>query len=359
MLRRILRAVLVAAVALVPAAPALAADAQIVVYNKGKILRYDPDVGAELKEIILETYDIAEGKLVKKETIEAYFFLSDDKEIITPEAITDEARQKFVIEKKSEKYFFGGMRDKAITIEEANAAAPAPTKEDAINAIESKVKRIAKEVVKIDPKDPKSAAKRKRIITAEFTESLKTFGEQELTDVTGFVVNDPKLSENEKFYVLRSFGFTFFDIKDYRKAVFFYEKCIEISPDSGTAYYQKAVAHERGGEPDQAIRSYVKALAIRPRDNITRLFLKFLGATSSTERLDGGKIGELKAKVGEIDGALKKKDQKGATDIAHALEETVEGWYGGGAPERPKPAPGGGGGATAPPGGDDPFLPGE
>ena len=69
------------------AAPAArAGDTQIVVYNKGKTLRYDPDVGAELKEVFLETYDCSTGKLAKKETIEAYFHLSDDKEIITPDA---------------------------------------------------------------------------------------------------------------------------------------------------------------------------------------------------------------------------------------------------------------------------------
>src|SRR4051794_38850331 len=86
------------------AAPAArAAETQIVVYNKGKTLRYDPDVGAELKEVFLETYDCKTGKLAKKETIEAYFHLSDDKEIITPDTICDDCRKKFLIEKKGEK----------------------------------------------------------------------------------------------------------------------------------------------------------------------------------------------------------------------------------------------------------------
>src|SRR3954471_18581293 len=122
MLARRLFAAAVLVLALI--APALAADTQIVVYNKGKTLRYDSDVGAELKEVFLETYDCATGKLAKKETIEAYFHLSDDKEIITPDAICDKCRTRFVVEKKADKYYFGGIRDKAATIEEANKAAP-------------------------------------------------------------------------------------------------------------------------------------------------------------------------------------------------------------------------------------------
>jgi len=350
-MRTLLRTLAILLVSLVTALPALAAETQIVVYNKGKTLRYDPDVGAELKEIVLETYDIEQGKLVKKETIEAYFFLSEDKEIITPEAITDEARKKFVIEKKDDKYIFGGVRDAAITLEEANAAAPAPTMQDAVHALEGKVKRISAEVVKIDPNKKGSSTQRSRIINAAFTTALENFGETELTDVAGFVLLDEKLNQNQKYYVLRSFGFTFFEKKDYKKSVFFYEKCCELDDTNYSAFYQKAVSHQRGGEPDQAIRSFAKAISLKPQEKLTRMLAKMLSETPTTEKLDASKIGELKAKVAELEAALKKKD-KGAQDLAHKLEDKVEGWYGGAASS--KPASGG-----APPPSTPPSPPAE
>ncbi len=342
----LLAAALAGGLAALDAAPALADDGQIVVYNKGKTLRFDPDVGAELKEVFLDTYDCKSGKLAKKETIEAYFHLSEDKEVITPDAICDDCRTRFTIEKKNEKYFFGGVRETKATIEEANAAAPAPTKADAVNALEGKVKRISKEILKVDPNKMGSSKVRSKIITAEFTTALQNFGDAELTDVAGFVLNDSSLTTSNKYYVLRSFGFTFYDDrKDYHKAIFFYEKCTELIPENYSAHLQKAVALGEIGEKDRAIRSFGKALAIKAQTSIANHWLKLLNATSSTEKLSEDKISTLKGKVESVQSALKDKS-KDAKDRAAAeaksIQAQLDAWYeGGDAPtaETPPPTP--------------------
>jgi hypothetical protein len=335
----VLTLVALAALALPPRA--VAGDTQIVVYNKGKTLRYDPDVGAELKEVFLETYDCATGKLAKKETIEAYFHLSDDKEIITPDAICDRCRTKFIIEKKGEKYYFGGVRDKAATIEEANKAAPAPGPGEGLKTLEGKVKRIAQEVVKIGFAAG-TGPKRARIITDEFTTSLQNFGEQELTDVAGFVLDDKTLERNDKYNVLRSFGYTFYEKKDYTKSVFFYDKCIELIPENYSAYFQKAAAHEDNGDADGAIRAYGKSLARcsdpKLRTRCAKKLSTLLERTPSTTKLTPDKIGDLKAKLDGIAG----KPPNEALEAAQSLDEQIDAYYasaggGSGAPKTPPP----------------------
>lgn len=348
--------------ALAPA-PALAADdTQIVVYNKGKTLRYDPDVGAELKEVFLETFDCKTGKLSKKETIEAYFHLSEDKEIITPEAICDDCRTKFTIEKKNDKYFFNGVREKAATIEEANAAAPAPTKGEAVRNVKSKVEKIAKEIVKIDANKKGSPQARARIINAEFTTSLQNFSDQELNEVAGFVTDDASLSANEKYYVLRSFGFTFYAKGDFPKSVFFYDKCIELIPENYSAYNQKAAALSKAGSHDKAYAAFAHALVLKPNDSITREWLAAIERGRSTEKLSEDKVASLKSKVESVDAALKSKAKDKALEEARAIETQLTEWFGGassaGSPPPPSPpdSPSGEPPSTPPPG-DDSGLP--
>ena len=323
-------------------------ESQIVVYNKGQTLRYDPEVGAELKEVILETYDCKLAKLVKKETIEAYFHLSEDKEIISPDAICPQCQRVFVIEKRGEKYFFGGIREKPASFEETAAAAPLPTREEAARGLEQKVKRIAHEIVKIDPTKRGSAKERSRIITAEFTTALSRFEAKELNEVASFVTADGTLSPNNKYYVLRSFGWTFHEKQDFDKAVFFYDKCIEIAPENYSAHFQKAVAHDKAGAPDKALQAFAKALALKPQANIADYFAKFLSRTNQTAKLSESQISGLRNDLAAVQEAIQSKDGAAAASRAAALGRKVEELYAGKAapvapesppPESPPPAP--------------------
>ncbi|MHC4831630.1 MAG: hypothetical protein ACYTFT_14955, partial [Planctomycetota bacterium] len=117
------RALLGLVAALVAAfAPAVAQADQIVVYKRGDTIRFDPDVGRELMEIVLVTYDSSARGVVKQETLETFHHLSDDNEIITAAKITEDVRQAFVIEKVGDKYYFRGAREAV----QAQATTPAP-----------------------------------------------------------------------------------------------------------------------------------------------------------------------------------------------------------------------------------------
>jgi tetratricopeptide (TPR) repeat protein len=344
--RPLLSAAAMVLAACLGSAPALAQGAnQIVIYNKGKVLHFDPDVGAELKEVILETYDCGSGELVKKETIEAYFHLSDDREIITPDAITDACHAVFKIEKKGDKYFFEGVRDKPVESQEEIAAAveaaPPPTREESVRSIEEKVRRVAREIVKIDPAKKGSSVQRERIINAEFTTSLSGFDTGQLEQVTGYVRSERDMSTSQQYYVLRSFGFVFYRKADYPKAIFFYDKCTELLPDRYSAYLQKAVAQQKAGENDGAIRSYVTSLQIvsarggRTADSVVRRFRKFLGDLTVTEKLGNAQMDDLRGRLEMVSTALKSSDTSGARSKADDLVALVDGWYAGGAAAPP------------------------
>ncbi|RME76941.1 MAG: tetratricopeptide repeat protein [Planctomycetota bacterium] len=335
-------------VALCAAAAAQSAG-QIVVYHVGRVLEFDPSVGAELKEAVLETYDCGSGELVKKETIEVYFHLSEDNEIITPEAITEACHAVFRIEKRGDKYFFRGVREKPVENEEelarAAEAAPAPSPEEAVRSIEEKVRRVAREIVKIDPAKKGSSVQRERIINAEFTTSLSGFDTAQLEKVAGYVLSEPGLSPSQKYYVLRSFGFVFYRKGDYPKAIFFYDKCTELLPDRYSAWLQRAVAEQRAKHDDAAIRSYVKALEIvagrggRTADSVLRRFRHFLEERTVTEQLGTGQIEELRGQLSAIGDTLARGDRKEAQRQAHELAELVASWYAG-APSTQPDAPG-------------------
>jgi hypothetical protein len=359
----VLLAALAALLAL--ALPARAAETQIVVYNKGKTLRYDPDVSAELKEVCLETYDCKTGKLVKKETIEAYFHLSEDKEVITPDAICDECRKKFIIEKKGEKYFFGGIRDKEASKAEADAAAPPPVAGEGQKSLDGKVRRLAQDLIKVDPesKNPQTGkSNAANIRTKMITDMFKTqaLTDQDLDPVANAILEDPSLDKNNKYLVLRSFGYAFLKSKDYPKAVFFCDKCTKLIPDNYTGYYEKAVAHREAGQIDESIRAFVKALAARPKEKVARDLANLLSSTPTTAKLGADKIATVKTKVDAVVSALMAKDEDKATDEALALDQLVDDLYAGkpadagkkppaddGGPSKPPPDSGG---ATPPPG---------
>ena len=326
-------------------------DRQIIVYNKGQTLHYDPDAGADLKEVILETYDCKERKKVNQEVLQTYYHLSEDKEIITPAAICEDCRKVFKIEKRDDKYFFLGIRETpATTPEEVKAvetAAPPATSAETAASLQDKVRKIAQEIVKVDANKKGSAAVRSKIITSELTSSMQGLGPEDLSKIAGFVSGDATLSAANKYYVMRSFGFMFFEKKDYPKAIFFYDRCIELSPDNYSGYFQKGVAEDQSGQLDGAIRSYAKALALKPQASIASYFGKLVRRAPSTEKLSAERIGELRVKVASIEGALRDNEADRAKTESKAVLDLVEGWYGGGAakppapPPAPAPAPGG------------------
>ncbi|GIW72963.1 MAG: hypothetical protein KatS3mg102_2505 [Planctomycetota bacterium] len=332
------------------------APGQIVVYNKGKVLHFDPDVGAELKEVILETYDCASGQLVKKETIEAYFHLSDDKEIITPDAITEDCHKVFKIDKRGDKYYFLGVREGGTAseaeVKAAVEAAPPPTRAESVRSVEEKVRKVAREIVKIDPSKAGSSTIRERIINQEFTTSLSTFDRAQLEEVARYVRSEPDLSPSQQYYVLRSFGFVFFRKGDYDKAIFFYEKCAELIPENYSAHFQRAVAHEKKGEADEAIRAYARATRLvagrggRTADSVLRYFKNFLASLRVTPTLSSAQLDDLRGRVDQIAAVLARKDLQGAQQRADELGALVDGWYGGAAsgpaPSSPPGQPGDG-----------------
>jgi tetratricopeptide (TPR) repeat protein len=347
------------------ASAAHADEKQITVYRKGPPLRFDQDAGAELKEVILETYDCRSGKLVSQERIETYYHLSEDGEILTPSALCPDCERSFRIEKRGEKFFFLGIRERPAPPEaptgrepQGGAAgtagapstaappeagrepprAPPPTPAEAASLLEEKVKKISAAIVKVDPAKAGSASVRSKIITDELTTSLQGFGPPELEKIAGFVTGDGSLGVGQKYYVLRSFGFAFFERKDYPKAIFFYDKCIDLMPENYSGVFQKAVAEDLAGRADDAIRSYAKALALKPQTSIAQYFAKLAHAREGTEKLDAEKIAELRARLSAVEAALRKNDAATARSEASELDRRVRGWYG----------PGGGEATTAP-----------
>ncbi len=351
MVPRIL-AILAALLAVPLGAPAAAQEEkQIIVYTRGKVLQYDPDAGADLKEVILETYDCRQGALVKTETLETYFHLSEDREIITPASICDECRRRFVIEKRDDKYFFGGVRERpAETADEvaaATAAAPPISPAESAENLREKVRKVAAEIVKVDARKKDSARLRSKIITGEFTSSFQGFGPAELEKIAGFVTGESDLSANQKYYVLRSFGYAFYERRDWDKAIFFYDRCIELAPENYTGWFQKAVALDRADRFDDAIRAYAKALSLKPDRRIAAYFAALARRAGRTERLGEAEVADLRAAIGTVDAALRRGDAARAKDEADALLRVVRGWYGdrddraaaGGAAPAPPPAP--------------------
>lgn len=326
---------------LLAAAPAARADEKLItVYKKGQTLRYDADAGAELKEVILETYDCRTGKLAKKETLETYYHLSENGEIITPAQICDACYKVFKIEKKDDKYFFGGIRDTVASTEEAAAArkaAPPATSAEAANSLGEKVRKIAHEMQKLGGKaGPKAAEERTRLINSEFTTSLQGFDSQDLGKIAGFVTSDKTLSKTDQYIIVRAFGYAFYEKKDCPKAVFFYDKCIELLPDEYSAYFQRGLAQAQADLVDDAVQSYAKALSLKPK-NVAGFFESLVKDRTSTPRLDAQKMLDLKSKLAAVDAALQAKDDAKAKAQAGAVADAVTKWYAGGGPGTPPP----------------------
>jgi len=463
---RILRWVALAglglAAALGTAAPARAAG-DIVVYNKGQPIRYDPDVGAELKEVVLETWSCRTGKLVKKETIEAYFHLSEDHEVITPDALDDDCFRTFQIDKRGDKYYFKGAKaapgpagaepepppvvakvepppakpeparpeppkpepeparpepeplKPAPAPEPAKpepakpepakpgpprpgprpapprpepakpepepakpepepakpeppkpeppkpepakpeppkpepaplvaAADPAPAKPEPAPsappeifgregpdeptpapaartepvkpepapapspAVAEKARRLARKIVGVDTARPGSADERSELIKSEL--DVAALSDRDLAAIATAIEQDPDLDDGQKYYALRSFGFHFFyDPKDSRKAIFFYERCIALIPSNYSAYLQKGFAHESLGEADDALRAYVASLEARPLQRTADFLDNLLARIGSTKRISSAQMREIKPLAASVKAALDAGDE--------------------------------------------------
>jgi tetratricopeptide (TPR) repeat protein len=337
-----------APLAIAPAARA--GEKDITVYRKGATIRFDADAGAELKEVILETYDCGAGTLTKKESLETYYHLSENGEIITPDKICDACYRVFKIEKKADKYFFEGIREKPATAEEvaaARAAAPPATSAEAASALGDKVRKIAQEIQKMDSSKsgPEQAKERTRIINGAFTTQLDGFGKDDLAKIAGFVTSDRQLSKEDQYLVLRAFGWAFYEKKDVAKAVFFYDRCADLIPDNYSAYFQRGVAQAEAGLTDDAIQSYAKAISLRPQKSIAGYFERVVKDKTSTAKLDPKAMLELKAKLQAVDLALQGKDAEKVRADTQALSDAVAKWYA--APRDASSEPG-----TPPPGGN-------
>jgi tetratricopeptide (TPR) repeat protein len=305
------------------------------VYRKGKKLRYDADVGADVKEVILDYFDCETAKKVKTESVEAYFHLSDDREIINPDKLCKRCYQVFSIDKKGNKYFFRGIRKKKAP--EAPAAAPA-TKEEILSALKPKVIKVSKEIAKIPQSAERSAMRRRMLITAEFTEAIHDFKDKELKQIAKIIIEESKLPLPHQYKVLKSFGWELYMAggkplragnreeanKLFEKAVIFYDKALEIRPKGFTAQYNKGLAYEAMRDSDRAIWSYCHAILIRPKLLYIKRITRILDDVQTTERLNQGKVKDLRRILDNIQLALSEGDRKNLEDNKKELKEFVD-----------------------------------
>ncbi|MFC1706884.1 tetratricopeptide repeat protein [Planctomycetota bacterium] len=306
---------------------------EIVVYTKGETIRYDADVGADVMEAILVTHDTESPEPVKKETITTYFHLSDNQEIITVDKITDRCRQVFVIEQVGPKFFFRGRRPEGeeppkpdaepAPEDEVVEISSTPTKEEVVRSVQEKVRRVTREIVKINPREPNSAKKRAGVITLEFTTSLQDFDNAQLEQVVGYI-DDEKLSLNQQYYVLRSFGYVFQAEKNYPRAIFFYDKCADLIPDNYSAHLQKAYAYELAGEHENALASYATALDIRPNKRVIYYFNRMTKGLDRTPRISPADLKSIRAKLAAVYQANRGGDSDTAKKRASELRSLVD-----------------------------------
>ena len=89
---------------------------------------------------------------------------------------------------------------------------------------------------------------------------------------------------------------------DYSKAIVYFQKAIELapdSPDSEDAYYKQGLAHEGKGEPDRAIDDYSNAIKLNPR----------LVEAYNNRGIIYSSKGELDRAIGDYNQAIKLRPQ--------------------------------------------------
>lgn len=303
----------------------------LIVYRRGRTIRFDPDVGADLKEVILESWSCGSASQVGRETVEAYFHLSEDGEIINPDAVCDRCLRSFDIERRGDRYFFLGVRPPPSPTAPAVPAPPPPeplTSQDIIENLRSKLQEVAQRIAAVPPEVQGSATQRRRFITAEVTLPLHTMGDEDLGRVMDILVDTPNLDEGDQYYVLRSFGWEMYMAQEYRRSIIFYDRCIPIRPNWGSARYQRGLSFFMMQEYDRAIQSYVLALTCRAELRYATALSDCLRQVTSTPRLNATDTASLRSLAENLLLTLQEEDQERARGFVQQIESFARERYG-------------------------------
>ncbi len=336
-------------------APALAGgpSGEILVYRRGKVLGFDKEVGETLHEVLIETWSCETAKLVKTERVEAYYHLSEDREIITPRQVCDRCQAKFQIEKREGKYFFVSAEPKADPKATGGAKAPSPPPPpaaappagtpaptaaattapisserdaEALDELKKKVATAAYEIRKIDPREIGSAKKRRKIVEDKALQyAFEQFPDKtKAIEAVAQAIDEVKdLAKPDRYYVLRSFGWQRYHVQDLQAAGIFYQRCTKLIPEYASGHYQYALVLKEQKNREGEIVELGRALRAKPRIKYAKLLLDVLKLTTRvSEKLDEKTVELLRDGVAEAKSRFEQSppDNPGAKD---AIEKTV------------------------------------
>jgi hypothetical protein len=308
-------------------------SSEILVYRRGKVLGFDKDVGETLHEVIIETWSCDSGKVVKTERVEAYYHLSEDREVITPRTLCDRCQKKFQLEKKDGKWFFLAGEPPAKPAPAPPTAASSGTapvasqrENEALEELKKKVSAAAHEIKKVDPREIGSAKKRRQIVEDRALQyALEQFKDRReaIDQVAQAIDGLTDLSKNDRYYVLRSFGWQRYMVHDNRSAAVFYQRCTKLIPEFASAHYQYALVLKETKDRENEIVELARALRAKPRVKYAKLLLDVLKlATRVSEKLDDATLERLREGVVDAKAKLEQSppDNSGAKDV---IEKSV------------------------------------
>jgi hypothetical protein len=314
------------------AAVALAGDAtEIQVYKRGKVLSVDKDQGETLYEAFVETWSFETGTLEKTEKLEVYCHLSEDGEVLTPRSINDKCREKFVIEKKGTKWFFGGAR------KEPPKEPPKPEKKaetaavssDALAELKAKAVTAAVEIAKIDAREARSAEKRRKIIEDRGLQVAFNDSKEDgsgATAVADAIEGKTDMSAQDRYYVLRSFGWQRHHEHDLRGATIFYERCVRLLPDMSSGHYDFALLKKEQKDTEGEVVELVRALRGKPTVKYVQNLQDALKRAKPTKKLDGALIEKLTSAAQDARDRLEQSppDTAGARKVGDDMAKLVD-----------------------------------
>jgi len=74
---------------------------------------------------------------------------------------------------------------------------------------------------------------------------------------------------NEKTWI--ELGNSYFDTRQYEKAIQAYRKALEINPNNADVWTDLGVMYRRSGKPQEAINSFDKAIEVDPKHEVSRM----------------------------------------------------------------------------------------
>ncbi len=312
----------------VPVYEALAQD-EVMVYRRGKILAHDEDMSQDLHEVVIETYSIADGKLARTETIETYYFVSDDGEVINARVVDEKARKVFRFEERDGKVYFKEVRTTAPEAAPHGEAGGAVSREAERERVREKMRFIAQKIAGIPAKPFGSATTRRKIISRDLSDSMRGWSREEIQDIVGFVGGLDNLTPEQRAYVLRSFGWDRYFNGDAETALLYYKGARALMPRWSSVNYQLAQAYQSLKQDDEAAMAYGRALVLQPRVKYADKLSECLGDLRGTKRLTRELAVKLGTALDEIRAEFGKKEGSRAEDLVRTrFREIMNECYG-------------------------------